>query len=455
MRVNVRYPVTLILIITVTALSIWEMAFAADPTCSQGLCSKLACCPSACGRCGGDGCLSRPLGSQCCQKYVLTRNRPCQLYDPPCTLNSTSDCAGDNFVQILTRSTVTMETTMPSPPTSASSSSSQSPSPISLPSASGMFLTGQWQNITAELDGLPLARHEACFLMAQGKGYLIGGRGKKNVGIFDPKVGTWTNGVNMPTQMHHMQCVHYNGTIYVPTSWYGGSPNESINEYMWAYDIGSDSWRNLTGLPLHRRRGAAASVILQNKIWVIAGNIGGHGPPSITLGYLDYFDLESGEWITELPDLPEGRDHVGAAVVGGKICIAGGRDGGIDKYKATIASTFCYDVGLSQWQNMNAPIPHPRAGAATGLTCDGKMMVVGGEGPPKRVFEDVEVFNGTGWEIWPPLVRARHGTGIAIANCNCGHIYIAAGSGDRGGRPELSSTERFIPLGGSATCSEY
>lgn len=291
--------------------------------------------------------------------------------------------------------------------------------------------------------------------MANGKAYLIGGRGTKNVEMFNPKARKWVVRAAMPTQMHHMQCVNYRGSIYVPTSWYGGSPDDKVNEYMWVYNISTNTWTNMTGLPPHRRRGGAASVLYKSKIWVIAGNIGGHGPPSQTLGYLDYYDLLTNTWVTDLPDLPEGRDHVGAAVVKGKICIAGGRDGGVDNYSATIASTYCYDVRKSKWINMNAPIPTRRAGAATFRTCDGKMMVAGGEGPPKRVFDDVEVFNGTGWEILPPLVRARHGTGLAVSRCSCGHIFITAGSGYRGGAPQLNSTEVFIPTGRDVTCSRY
>lgn len=507
----------IILVSLVTILTLSAGAWlddAPDPTCSRGLCSNSVCCPLGCGQCGGRGCRERPLRKRCCRYFVIKLARSCSNFGPPCVVDPELQCQGlpstpsaspssslhFSTMPIFAPSTLPTSavnsllpslslSAIPSPSLSISQSPSQSVSiapsssnsvPPSVspsasitsspsssvstapsfsvstsPSVSPPVVINSWTNIDDELTGVPRSRHENCFVMVGGKGYLIGGRGTKNVEMFNPKSMKWVVRAAMPTQMHHMQCVGYRGNIYIPTSWYGGSPSEEVNEYMWVYSPKTNSWTNMTGLPSHRRRGGAASVLYKSKIWVIAGNIGGHGPPSQTLGYLDYYDLVTNTWVTELPDLPEGRDHVGAAVVKGQICIAGGRDGGVDNYSATIASTYCYNVETGKWKNMDAPIPTKRAGAATARTCDGKMMVVGGEGPPKRVYDSVEVFDGTSWEILPPLVRARHGTGLSVSRCSCGHIFITAGSGWRGGRPELNSTERYIPPGRDVVCSRY
>ena len=56
-----------------------------------------------------------------------------------------------------------------------------------------------------------------------------------------------------------------------------------------------------------------------------------------------------------------------------------------------------------------------------------------------NVTQRLNVKTGT-WTVVSPLQRGRHGSGAVAIN---GKIYVAAGSGGRGGRPELSSTEVF------------
>lgn len=305
--------------------------------------------------------------------------------------------------------------------------------------------------------GRPRERHEACFVMVNGRGYLLGGRGDNGVDIFNPKSRTWTRGPDMPTQMHHMQCVVYKSAIWIASSWYGPSPREKNNDKLWFLDTRSEKWQSRPGLPEKRRRGGAASVLYDEKIWVVGGNRGGHGPPSKTLSWMDYYDLKEKKWVTNLPELPEGRDHTGGGIVKGRLCVAGGRNGGAKSFfGAVITSTYCYDFARKKWENTRAPIPRGRAGSAYGTLCGGGLVVAGGEGKYSRAFDRVDVFDGSQWKELPGLQRERHGTGLAVANCNgCGHMFIASGSGARGGRPELDSTEVFLPNGNDATCDVY
>ena len=292
--------------------------------------------------------------------------------------------------------------------------------------------------------------------MARGKGWLIGGRGDKGVDIFDPKARKWTKGPAMPTQMHHMQCVVYKGNVYIATSWFGPSPREQNNDKLWILNTKTERWTSKAGLPARRRRGGAAAVLRNKKIYVVGGNRGGHGAHSKTLGWMDCYDIEKDKWKTGLPNLPEGRDHVGGVLVKGMLCIAGGRNGGKkDFFGATIKSTYCYNFEKKKWVNMKAPIPKGRAGAAYGKTCDGKMMIVGGEGKFSKAFDRADLFDGKKWTSGPALQRERHGTGLAVAKCKCGQIFIASGSGARGGRPELQSTEVYLPNGRDVKCQSY
>ena len=396
-----------------------------DQTCARNLKNNLVCCPSLCPKCGGRGCAEGGLGKSCCTASVKKSARSCRHFDPPCIIDTSGSLRGRDEGTGGTHS----------PPAVAS---------------------GTWQNIDRSVTGRPRARHEACFVMANGKAYLLGGRGDRGLDIFDPRTRRWSRGTGMPTQMHHMQCVVWQGGIYIASSWFGPSPTETVNPLLWVYDTARDSWSSRPGLPRARRRGAAAAVVHDDKIWVVGGNVGGHGPPARTLGWMDYYDLRRRRWVTNLPGLPQPRDHVGAAVVRGQLCVAGGRDGGARNFfAATVRSTYCYNFGAKRWRNMNAPLPEGRAGAATATTCDGKMMVAGGEARFSAAFSRVDLFDGVRWTRGPDLVRARHGTGLAVAQCGCGLVFIASGSGARGGRPELDSTEVLIPAGRSGTCTRY
>lgn len=399
----------------------------ADPTCARGTRGGGAvCCTAGCSPCGGPVCKRQPLGAQCCGGAISNSGRLCSSVGPPCIVGGGSP---------------------PSP------TPSKSAAPASIPTAGDAV----WKNIDASIMGMPRARHEACFVMVRGKGYLFGGRGFKGLDIFDPITRVWSRGTDPPMQMHHMQCVAYRASIFVVSSWFGPFPNEENNARMYIYNTREDKWYSRRGLPEPRRRGGAASVLYDNKIYVVGGNRGGHGDGSISLGYMDYYDLVTKTWVMGLPELPEPRDHVGGAIVKGKLCIAGGRLGSAKNFfAAVVKSTYCFDFAMNKWENMNAEIPAGRAGAATGTSCDGRMMIAGGEGRFQAAFNRVDFFDGTSWSTGPSLKRARHGTGLAISQCNrCNHIFIASGSGARGGRPELSSTEIFFPDGMGSQCTKF
>lgn len=207
-------------------------------------------------------------------------------------------------------------------------------------------------------------------------------------------------------------------------------------------------------MPEARRRGGAASVLVGRRIYVSHGNRGGHETAnfSTSLGWLDYYDIDSDVWVTNLPDAPNPRDHTGGALVNGRICVAGGRDGGsIGFFNETILPTDCYDPATNTW-TVEANIPQGRAGSSYGRTCDGKLMVAGGEGY-KKAWPNVDVFDGTSWTTIDRLNIARHGSGLAV-DCRCNQIYIASGSRIQGGsvKTEIPSVETFFPGGVDVAC---
>jgi hypothetical protein len=195
-------------------------------------------------------------------------------------------------------------------------------------------------------------------------------------------------------------------------------------------------------------------VLVGDRIYVSHGNRGGHETAnySITLGWLDYYDITEDRWYTNLPDAPHPRDHVGGALINGRICVAGGRDGG--DIAKVILPTNCYDLATNTW-SVEADIPSGRAGSSYGRTCDGKLMVAGGEGgihtSTREAWSNVDVFDGTSWTSIDSLNVARHGSGLAV-DCICNQIHIASGSRAQGGRYEITSVETLFPNGVDVPC---
>ena len=319
-------------------------------------------------------------------------------------------------------------------------------------------LTGEWQEAIVDPDAdLLVPRHEACAVMVKGKVVLLGGRGQfKPVNIFDPATGVWERKKGPGIEMHHMQCVAVKELVYIISSWRGGFPEEKNNEFVYIYNVTSDEWTQKDGLPEPRLRGGGAAVKYRGRIYLLAGNRGGHGGHATTLGWVDAYIIKKDRWITNLPSMPagEGRDHVGGALVGDEICIGGGRDGGKwNFWYQNKATTWCFHPKNKTWRQAD-DFPEPRAGAMTGTTCDGRMMIAGGEGNG-QAYRRVDSFNGTSWTRVADMVLPRHGSGLAVSRCKCGHIFIPSGSGWQGGSPELKHTEQFVPAGANPECRRY
>lgn len=426
-----------------------------DPGCQRGSRGGRACCPLICGTCGGSACQNLPAGGFCCQNIVFATGRDCDLVGSPCDINPPIPSASP------------MESLIPNPSMSDMPSPSipamgSSPSPS--PSAMQIFETPapedapRWINIDKEITMRRKKRSAGCFVMVRGKAYLLGGRGRKpkKVEIFNPKTRVWESGAVAPAAFHHAQCVVLEKMIYVVSSWFGSFPKEKNSPLIFIYNTKKGTWSTKDGLPEERRRGAAASVLLGNEIYVLGGSRGGHGPGSETVKWVDKYTVDTDVWTMNLRDMPMARDHFQGAVVGGKICVTGGRDGSQMNYFAAVKKkTYCMNA-KGRWKNARADLPMARSGAAVVTTCNGSMMVAGGEGAMLEAISRVDFFDGTKWTQGADLVEGRHATGLAIARCRrCGQIFVTSGEAMQGYDALLDSTEVYLPDGVDKVCKKY
>lgn len=308
----------------------------------------------------------------------------------------------------------------------------------------------RWQTLAAKNE--PVARHEAGFTAVGDKLYLIGGRRINQTSVFDISMSTWTNLSRTPIELHHFQPVVFNEKIYIIGAMTGPWPNESPVANVIIYDPETDTYETSHPIPPHRQRGGAGAAVYNNKIYLVGGVT--HGHLSGNKPWLDEYDPVTGKWKT-LPDAPNARDHFQAVVADNKLYAFAGRltRESAPAFGLTNQHGNIYDFKTARWQPITneLAIPVGTAGNAA-FGWNNQVVIVGGESDVQvPAHSESQAFNITSrtWSAWPQLVQGRHGSGVAIAN---GHAYIASGSGNRGGGPELVSIERLkLPVNATET----
>jgi hypothetical protein len=79
-------------------------------------------------------------------------------------------------------------------------------------------------------------RNEACFVMVGRRAYLLAGRARRDIDIYDVVTRTWSIGAKPPIQIHHTQCVVADNKIWIVSSWTGGYPMETNTAYIYVRD---------------------------------------------------------------------------------------------------------------------------------------------------------------------------------------------------------------------------
>ena len=153
---------------------------------------------------------------------------------------------------------------------------------------------------------------------------------------------------------------------------------------------------------------------------------------------MSVFDTKTRTWAS-IPHagkhVPEARDHAGAAVVGSKMYVLGGRRDGPENARDTV---FILDLCKLEngWKISSARMPTPRGGLAAGVIGE-KVYVLGGEGNVQvesGVFNQVETYDTRkdSWESIGKMRVPRHGTSAVSVG---GKVYVPGGGVSQGGAP--------------------
>jgi hypothetical protein len=164
---------------------------------------------------------------------------------------------------------------------------------------------------------------------------------------------------------------------------------------------------------------------------VTEGHNGGFVP------WFDALDVERGTW-RQLPDAPRPRDHFQAAIVGNRLG-GGGRAAHLGQDEGDVNA---HDPRGGRLRSRQRQVDDPaRADGPLAHAARDHVHVLGGEsGAPQAAHAEVQALHApTGlFHDLAPLGRGRHGIQAVVVGSR---VWIAAGSGNRGGRPELDSLE--------------
>lgn len=294
---------------------------------------------------------------------------------------------------------------------------------------------------------LSVARGEIGAAEVDGKIYALGGSEPTGAvsnlnSMYDPASNTWQDRAPLPKAMHHIGVAGSGGKIFAIG---GFTADVHINPQALAfvYDPKANSWSQLP--PLSGPRGSVAVAAVDGKVHIFGGrdsrkivNVKIPNGPEFMVGTgtvttHEVFDPVSGKWSNAAEVPVTARDHMGIAVLDGKIHLFGGR---IDATADLLDRHDVYDPKADTWTQA-APLPQPRsAGAFTVL--NGLIVYAGGECKPggrpgsPNTFEDVTAYDvkTNSWATLAPLPQGRHGFGAGTVQ---GVAYFAAGAPTCGG----------------------
>jgi N-acetylneuraminic acid mutarotase len=250
-------------------------------------------------------------------------------------------------------------------------------------------------------------RQELAAAEMEGKIYAVGGLGGPGNAneIYDIATNTWTLGADLPVTTDHAWAVAYGDRVFVG----GGTSNR-----VFSYDPASDSWTEVSSSAFVHG-GTPAAAVLGGRI-IIAGGAGG----GMVGNEVESYDPAVDEWTT-LASMSCARNHTAGGVIGGKLYVAGGRPGNQSCLEV-------YDPASNTWTT-RASMPTGRSGVA-GAVVGNCFYVFGGEGngaDPNGIFHEVEAYDPAtdSWTELPPMQTGRHGIYAAVLGAA---IYLPGGS---------------------------
>jgi N-acetylneuraminic acid mutarotase len=250
-------------------------------------------------------------------------------------------------------------------------------------------------------------RQELAAAPLGGKVYAVAGlAGRANANeIYDPATDSWSFGADLPVGTDHAWAVGFDGRV-----WVGGGTSNRV----FSYHPAAKAWTEVARSSFFHG-GTPAAAVIGGRIFVAGGTGGG-----MVGNEVEVYDPAGDVWSTLAP-MGCARNHTAGGVIGGKLYVAGGRPGNQSCLEV-------YDPATNVWARKTS-MPTGRSGIA-GAVVNDCLYVFGGEGngaDPNGIFHQVEAYDPAtdSWTQLPPMQTGRHGIYAAVIG---NVIYLPGGA---------------------------
>lgn len=180
------------------------------------------------------------------------------------------------------------------------------------------------------------------------------------------------------------------------------------------------SWRRMASMP--EARAAAGAAVVAGRLYVAGGVAPAAGGGRRLATRMEVLDLRSRRWTTARGPTP--REHLAVTSLRGSVYVLAGRLGGLD----TNLDLFEVYTPGKGWKRLPR-IPSTRGGTAAAALA-GRIVSAGGE-EPTATIASVYAYNvaRSRWSRLPDLPSPRHGLGVVAVG---GRVYAVAGGPEPG-----------------------
>lgn len=271
-------------------------------------------------------------------------------------------------------------------------------------------------------------------------------RPSADVVALEPGGGAWEALPSLPEPRHHPLLAALGGRL-LAVGGFSAIPQAvwTMQAQCWVLERGASRWREGPALPVPQAEVAAG--VIGGKLIVAGGRTPWDGRNG---QYADHRDtgaawmLAPGARAWEaMPPLPTPRNSSAAAVLGGRLHVAGGRvvrDGEL----VNLAVHEAWDPARERWVTL-APMPEARGGHAAAVA-GGRLFAFGGEsfGPGGRAHDEVFAYDpgADRWERAATMPGPLHGLGAVAAG---DAIHLLGGASEVGGRATQPTHLLFRP----------
>lgn len=247
-----------------------------------------------------------------------------------------------------------------------------------------------------------------------GRLYVVGGYDtRRSLYVYDIAADTWSSGPNLPQGSDNLAVLEREGRIWA----LGGEAGTAVQ----VFDPATQAWASGPALPAARFAAAAASL---DGALHLAGGWNLSNTASASLTRHDRLAAGASTW-SSAAALATARNAAGAAALGGRLYVVGGRSPGIRASDQTsLASVEVYDPVAGTWAAGPA-LPTARGSLAV-AALGGRLYAMGGESTPGTVSDAVERFDPAtqAWSTLAAMPLRAHGlAAVAVGDA----LYVMGG----------------------------